>query len=82
MAISERFLRTHKTSDLKSTESSYILYSGFLAWSYIFVNYYLAGLYFGASDSARKLKFISMNNIPYSLNISRGNIFEVEPDFL
>ena len=31
-----------------------ILYSGFLMRSYIFMNYYLAGLYFGTSDSVRK----------------------------
>ena len=32
----------------------HIPYSGFLMQSYIFVNYYLAGLYFGAIDSVQK----------------------------
>ena len=35
-------------------DSIHIPYSGFSTRSYIFVNYNLAGLYFGAIDSAQK----------------------------
>ena len=38
-------------------------------WSYIFINYYLGGLYFGVIDSAQNyphLKFISIKNIMQS----------------
>ena len=31
-----------------------ILYSGFFTWNYIFVNYYLAVLYFGAFNIVQK----------------------------